>query len=124
MIVTRVEIDVRALRKLLGDVADGDAAVERMAQEMVADIGEHWSAGVSSPGEAPGIDTGALANSIRADRIRNAVWAVRDGVEYGAALEWGVVSRGLAARPWLVPSAERMKSRWPVVFRAIIEESL
>lgn len=124
MIVARVEIDVAKLRDLLKDVADGDAAVERMAQELVADIGEHWSAGVSSPGEAPGIDTGALSNSIRADKIRNSVWAVRDGVEYGAALEWGVVSKGLAARPWMVPAVERVKEQWPGVFREIIEENM
>jgi len=120
--VERVVVDTAALRRLVGTLETDDAAVEWLAQALVADIGEHWSSGVSAPGEAPGVDTGTLANSITATRLQPRTWAVRDGVEYGIALEFGVITTNLAARPWMVPAVERIRERWPEAFRVSYRE--
>lgn len=120
--IERVEVDVRKLRRLLGNV-DADTAVERMARELEVEIDEGWS--ISSPapeGEAPGVDTGALSNSIHAAKISDGVWAVRDGVEYGIYHEIGTVN--IAARPWMVPAVERVRGQWPGVMRTVIAEAI
>lgn len=59
----------------------------------------------TSPGPAghpPGVDTGALKNSIVAEQDGDDA-IVSDGVEYGVHLEYGTVK--MAARPWARPAA-------------------
>lgn len=134
--VARVIIDVEKLQKLVRGLSTPDEAVQRVALELVADIGEHWNTApggitydrdgnphtASAPGEVPAIDMGALSDSIHATRIQPGTWAVRDGVEYGIDLELGTES--VLPRPWMVPAVERVRSSSIVgaAFREVIEE--
>jgi len=136
MIVSRVIIDTQKLQALIRELDSPDAAVELVAQNLVADIGENWNASpggrvyqrdgyvhvASAPGETPAIELAALANSIRAEKLAEAEWAVRDGEEYGLDLEVGKPSENLEARPWLVPAVERVADSIPGVYREVIEE--
>jgi HK97 gp10 family phage protein len=59
----------------------------------------------SAPGEAPAIDTGALRNSVRAQRKADLEWWVTTN-EYAAYLEYG--TRRMAPRPFLRPAVEKV----------------
>ena len=61
----------------------------------------------SAAGSPPNIDTGALINSIKTRRVKQGLYHVEDGVEYGAAHELGT-SR-LPPRPFMVPAVERVR---------------
>jgi len=136
MIVSRVIIDTQKLQALIREMDSPDAAVELVAQNLVAEIDEGWNIEptgriydrgayihvASAPGETPAIELAALANSIRAEKLGEAEWAVRDGVEYGLDLEVGKPSENLEARPWLVPAVERVADSIPGVYREVIEE--
>lgn len=58
----------------------------------------------SAPGEAPAMDTGALANSIHTEMIGPLTGIVYTNQEYAAALEFGFAR--LAARPFMRPAVE------------------
>jgi len=126
--VSEMAIDTGLMRKLYEELETPDDAVHAIAEALVADIGEHWSAGVSAPGEAPGVQSGTLKGSIHSARLSQAVWAVRDGTEYGATLEFGYTNEFgylLAARPWMVPAVERVSRTYPEgVFRAKIQATV
>ena len=64
----------------------------------------------SAPGEAPAIDTGALAASIQVEQTGPTSAAVATNQEYAAGLEFGLRVRG--ARPAWVPAAERVRPRF------------
>lgn len=120
--IERVDVNIEKLDALIGGIQNPDALVEMLAQDMVADIGENWNAISPAPaGEAPGVVSSALANSVRATRLSPGLWAVRDGVEYGIDLELGI---GMAARPWMRPAAERTAVRFPGAVQSWIEEQV
>jgi len=64
----------------------------------------------SAPGEAPAIDTGALANSIQTEMDTLTSGAVYTGIEYAPYLEFGT-SR-MAARPSFTPAGEHERPRF------------
>lgn len=51
------------------------------------------------------IDTGALLNSIEAEKLAERLWMVRDGVHYGIYQEFGTYRMG--ARPFMLPGVLR-----------------
>lgn len=53
------------------------------------------------------VDTGALLNSVRAERIGPMAWRVVVGAEYGIYHELG--TRFLPARPFLFPAADLIR---------------
>ena len=61
----------------------------------------------SAPGEAPAIDTGALADSLRYEMTKTTRATVFSDSEYAAPLEYGAPAAGIAPRPFLTPAAER-----------------
>jgi len=57
------------------------------------------------------VDTGALRNSIRIEKVSDGVWRVLDGVEYGIFQELGFRHRGsgrFVQHPFMVPAAEEI----------------
>lgn len=103
----KIVLDMKKLLEIEQQVP-GRAAqvVQKIAQDCTALIAENWnSQQPSPPGEPPGVDTGALKNSVIAEPGDGALtWVVHDGVEYGVHLEYG--AGDMAARPWLLPAVE------------------
>ncbi len=88
--------------------------VQKIAQDVEAYAKDHMSAqSPSNPGDPPGVDTGALKNSIIAepDDSRPNTWIVHDGVTYGYWLEYGTPK--MAARPWMLPAIEAVAADIP-----------
>lgn len=63
----------------------------------------------SAPGDPPAVDTGRLRQSIVALKVERYRWRVGTNVDYALALEFG--TRHIAARPFLRPAAEKVRSR-------------
>ena len=101
----RITLDKRKLdqiaRNLPGRVSDW---LDGVAQEIVNDIKLSFGTSPSSPGDPPGVDTGALRASMRWVSEAQFVRVVYDGVEYGVYLEYGT-SR-MSARPFINPVFE------------------
>lgn len=76
----------------------------------------------SAPGEAPKTDTGRLVSSL-GFRMTGKLTALAgsDGIvaEYAKSLEFG--TRNMAARPFLVPAVEKLRSKMNERFRKIVE---
>ncbi|PKN85445.1 MAG: hypothetical protein CVU46_11070 [Chloroflexi bacterium HGW-Chloroflexi-8] len=70
----------------------------------------------SAPSEPPAIDTGHLANSIQAQKVKVGSARINVGAAYGVNLELGTSK--MAARPFLKPAAEHA---WPIFKTAIGE---
>lgn len=64
----------------------------------------------SAPGEPPMSDTGRLAGSVESKRQGLTAWVFTE-VEYGRFLEFGTTK--MDARPWLFPSLEENRARFP-----------
>lgn len=90
-------------------------AVRDTMENVLDNIHRNWSSeSPSSPGERPAVVTGNLDKSIRILRrdsggkfstLGNAIsWSLQVEAEYGAALEFGVLERNLAPRPFIRPA--------------------
>ena len=69
--------------------------------------------------EWPLIDTGALLNSIKADRKKRGVWIVHDGVEYGVYWELGhhnIFTRHYMRMPFLGPAVVDVTNKLSKMF--------
>ena len=107
----RVVIDTRHLDGI-NSVAMADAVVQKMAQDTQAEIVMNFNTQSPSPvGEAPGVDTGNLKNSVVATSRGALTWVVNIGAEYGVALEYG--TRKMGARPFVRPAIDRMMRNLP-----------
>ena len=96
--------------------------IQKLAQDCEGDMKNHMSTqSPSAPGEPPGVDTGNLKNSIVAESGDNDLtWVVNIGANYGIDLEYG--TRHMAARPFVLPSFERIVNGAPrQLFARIIE---
>lgn len=72
----------------------------------------------SAPGESPATDTGALVRSIRVDhQPGSGVADVVAAARYAAFLEFG--TRKMAARPFLRPAAEKVKTQLPDLVKKV-----
>ena len=64
----------------------------------------------SAPGEAPAWDTGALAGSIRFDKVGNFTAEVSSKIKYAYWLEFGTLT--MAARPFMRPAVEKARPKF------------
>lgn len=120
---TRVALDMKVLeekeKKFPGAA---DQIIGKLCLDAEADMKSSMSQdSPSSPGEPPAIVTGNLVNSIRAEKVKERVWRIAVGAEYGAALEYGSPANGLEARPFFEPAIKRMVKRAPSALKATIK---
>lgn len=110
---SNVRIDTTGMERLL---REEPGKVERwldsVAQQMVTEIVLSFGESPSSPGEPPGVDTGALRASIRWEKTARLTRQIMDGVEYGIWLEDGTPN--MLPRPFMNPVFE--------YWRGIIEQ--
>lgn len=92
-----------------------DQCIHAMALDGERDTKQSFGTSPSAPGDPPGVDTGALRNSIHVTKIRARHYQIGDGVEYGIHLEYG--TRKMGARPFMRPMARRLAKRAPQFFR-------
>jgi HK97 gp10 family phage protein len=93
----KATLDTRTLERIAASIGgNADQALSAVAFQVEAE------AKVRAP-----VDTGALKNSIHAERKRRGLYWVADGVEYGIYQELGT-SR-MAAQPFLVPAVEAVR---------------
>jgi len=93
----------RLVREMPGRVSD---FMDAEAETTVNDIKLSFGTSPSAPGDPPGVDTGALRNSIMWEPVNRFTRDVMDGVEYGIYLEFGT-DRGMAPRPFMGPALKR-----------------
>jgi HK97 gp10 family phage protein len=118
-----VHLDIRKLERLQRDLDRiTDRAVAGLAFDGEAYIKQSFGTSPSQPGETPGVDTGKLRNSIRAERERAAQWAISTDTEYAAHLEFGT-SR-MAPRPFMSPALDYLARTAPEWFAGFLEKSL
>lgn len=72
------------------------------------------------------VDSGRLANSVRAGATRTAavVRAGRKSVPYAGPIHWGWPSRGIAAQPWLTTAAAESEPAWLAVYTQAVDDIL
>lgn len=80
---------------------------------------QSFGAGVSSPGDPPGVQTGALRASIHVETPSRFVRTIVAGTDYAAHLEFGT-SR-MAARPFMSPMAFWLQRQLPSFFEDIVD---
>jgi hypothetical protein len=99
-------------------------AVQKTAFDMVRDVQQSFSSeSPSAPGSPPGVDTGALKNSIKAEQTGEMEMTIHDGVAYGLAQEYGSLSadgsQHLPARPFMYPAYLRAVQRLTETFSGV-----
>lgn len=108
-----VQIDARGLQALIRATPERlDRAVMAAATEINSEIVTSFGTSPSSPGEPPGVDTGALRASMRAVKMKRRFTArVATSIDYAPYLEFG--TERMAARPFFSPVMERWRGeRW------------
>lgn len=104
-----------------------EAAVPGRADQVVQKLAFDWvriardsmsSSSPSAPGEPPGVVTGDLKNTINAEQVKPCTWKLHDGVEYGAAQEFGTLT--LPARPWFEPALREVADSAPEELKAVV----
>jgi len=118
------------IRLDLGKLKDIQRNLPQLVERRVAALaidGEAYiklsfGAGVSSPGMPPGVDTGKLRNSIRAESLGGMNWMIATDAEYGPHLEYGTSK--MAARPFMSPALDYMARTAGERFAGVLERSL
>jgi HK97 gp10 family phage protein len=116
-----VKLDMRKLEKLAHNHnADVNRVLGVLAVELEGDIKDKFSRQSPSPvGGPPGIDTGNLKNSIRAEQASAKVWVVAAYTDYAAYLEYGTGKMG--ARPYFRPAVKRLTQRFARAFKDVLD---
>lgn len=112
-------LSVRILRNDLGRLqraAPGKAeiALEALAREGERYVKQSFGTSPSSPGDPPGVDTGALRASIHVEAPAPNKRIIADGMEYGIHLEFG--TRFMAARPFMGPMVMWLRGQVTPIF--------
>ena len=112
-------LDTRVLDRLEPQVPGRvNQALKKVSFDWVRVARASMGAGVSSPGDPPGVDTGALKNSLDAESIGPMTWRLHDGKKYGAPLEYGTAK--MAARPWFEPALRQVAESLPDELKAAV----
>ena len=113
-----VKLDTHVLDEMLLKVpANVDRAVEQAALAVAAEAQKNirgW----------PLVDTGALLNSIKAEKKKKMLWEVHDGVEYGVYWELGhknIFLRRYVRKPFLDPAIHYVAAKFEqMIVRGVI----
>jgi HK97 gp10 family phage protein len=115
----RVDVKFNRFQQLAKEAPQAaDRAIEAMAREGERYIKQSFGTSPSSPGDTPGVDTGALRSSINVQQRGRMVRAIADGVEYGVMLEFGTSRMG--ARPFMAPAAMWLNNQTERIFKDFI----
>lgn len=106
------------VRVVFNDLPKLDKRAEQAAQAIVAKAARDVEAWAKD--RAP-VDTGALQNSILAQRVRPLLWHVAPHVHYAIYVEYG--TRKMRAQPYMRPAAERVRGAFVQAMRKLIEEA-
>lgn len=100
--VSRVVIDKTKLDALRGSLPQKAINfIDALAFEGEGYVKRSFTVSPSSPGEAPGVDTGALRASIHVETLSRFRRAIVAGTDYAIHLEFGTSRMG--ARPFMSP---------------------
>lgn len=115
-----VKIDTTILDRISNESPQkAGQLIRALAFEGMSDVQRSFSTSPSAPGDTPGVDTGALKNSINVKPVAPFVQSINTGVDYDAYLEFGT-SR-MAARPYMSPMARRLEQKIPQFFKNWID---
>ena len=78
-----------------------DTFLAEASDEIVTEIQESFGTSPSSPGDPPGVITGALKDSVEAMKDADGSFIVLVGEDYGRDLEFGTET--IAPRPFMTP---------------------
>jgi hypothetical protein len=130
----KIELNMRALNRLQKNLPQiTGARLRALAYEGEAYIKQSFGASPSQPGEPPGVDTGKLRLSIRAEKESTFAWSIATDAEYAPYLEFGTSMKtdGLAPgnvrmrpRPFMGPGLDYIASIAPDRFNGFLEKSL
>jgi hypothetical protein len=104
-----VKLDVSKLNQLIASIP-GNA--EKVTAEAAMLIEQRAKMNIQT---WPLIDTGALLNSIQAEKIKRGRWVVHDGVEYGIYWELGhrnIFLRRYVRKPFFLPAVKYVESKF------------
>jgi hypothetical protein len=103
-------IDTTLLKKISKNTPERLSLwLDSVSELIVNDIKLSMGVSPSSPGDPPGVDTGALRASIHWYLESNLKRIISDGVNYGADLELG--TENMAARPFVIPVFDKWKDK-------------
>lgn len=106
----QVTLDTSGIDRILAtEPGRVEAFLDWFAESVVTDIVLSFGTSPSSPGQPPGVDTGALRASIRWEKTGALERTIMDGVEYGQYLEDGTSK--MAARPFFRPVFDAAQQR-------------
>lgn len=115
-----VKIDTTILSRVIQDApVKADQLIRALAFDGMADVQRSFGTSPSAPGSTPGVDIGALKNSINVKPVAPFVQSINTGVDYDVYLEFGT-SR-MAARPYMGPMARRLEQKIPQFFKNWID---
>jgi HK97 gp10 family phage protein len=117
-----INLDIRKLERIARDLPGLTSnALAAVALDGEAYIKYSFGTSPSAPGDPPGVDTGKLRNSIRAEKETNTRWVITTDTEYAGHLEFGT-SR-MAPRPFMGPGLQYIAETAPDMFRGFLERS-
>jgi phage gpG-like protein len=116
----KVTLDKRVLEQIRRSTPQKVGnAVRAAALEGERYVKQSFTTSPSSPGEPPGIDTGALRASIHVETVNANTRAIATSTDYAAYLEFGT-SR-MSARPYMMPMAIWLQGQLEDIFRGIVD---
>ena len=118
-----IKLDTSVLDRMIAQVpGNADRVVAEAALTIEAKAKEQVRAW---PKAKMYVRTGALMNSIQAEKIRNGLWEVHDGVEYGVYWELGhknIFLRRYVRRPFMSPAIAYVAAKFQqMIARGIIK---
>jgi phage gpG-like protein len=117
-----IHLDIRNLERIARDLPGLTSnALSAVALDGEAYIKHSFGSSPSVAGDPPGVDTGKLRNSIRAEKETNTRWIITTDTEYAVHLEFGT-SR-MAPRPFMGPGLQYIAETAPDMFRGFLERS-
>lgn len=104
------------VRVVYNDIPKLSKRAEQVAAEITAKAAHDVEAHAKNV--AP-VDTGALKNSIAAERVQPLLWHVAPHVKYAIYVEYG--TRKMQAQPYMRPAAERVREPFIAAMKRLIE---
>lgn len=123
MSTVRIDLDIKKLEQVQAQMPQFvGRELRKLAFEGEAFIKMSFGTSPSAAGMPPGVDTGKLRNSIRAEKLGTFGWQIATDTEYGPHLEYGTSK--MAARPFMGPGLDFVARIAGERFAGFLEKSL